>query len=263
MRAGARQYVRLVTFEVGADAYGRFMGRYSEPLAEQFVRWAGVTAGQRALDVGCGPGALTSRLVALLGPESVSAVDPAPAFVAAVRNRLPGVDVQSGVAEVLPFPDDFFDHAMAQLVVHFMSDPVGGIVEMARVTRPGGAVSACVWDFGGGRSPLSIFWRAVRDVDPRASDEARLPGAREGELEELCQAAGLPSLESGTLTVAVAHESFDEWWEPYTYGVGPAGDYLAQLDDARTAALRAHCRELLPDEPFVLESVAWAVRARI
>ncbi|MGZ5417876.1 MAG: class I SAM-dependent methyltransferase, partial [Nocardioides sp.] len=116
-----------MSFDVTADAYARFMGRYADPLAVLFADWAGVRAGQRALDVGCGPGALTAELVARLGAEPVAAVDPSPPFVAAVAARFPNVEVRRGAAEELPFPDDAFDIALAQLVVHFMSDPVGGL----------------------------------------------------------------------------------------------------------------------------------------
>jgi ubiquinone/menaquinone biosynthesis C-methylase UbiE len=116
-----------VSFDVSADAYGRFMGRYSEPLAAGFVELTGVSPGQRALDVGCGPGALTAQLVRILGPKAVAALDPSPSFVAAIRARFPGVDVREGTAERLPFEDDSFDAAAAQLVVHFLSDPVVGL----------------------------------------------------------------------------------------------------------------------------------------
>jgi ubiquinone/menaquinone biosynthesis C-methylase UbiE len=166
-----------MTFNVTADAYDRFMGRFSEPLAARFVELAQVQAGQRALDVGCGPGGLAAQLVDRLGADAVSAVDPSAPFVAAVRARLPGVDVRSAVAEHLPFPDDSFDLALAQLVVHFMADPVSGLSEMARVTRPGGLVAACVWDRAGGSGPLATFWRAVHDIDPHVRDESE-PGNR-------------------------------------------------------------------------------------
>ena len=116
-----------MAFDVGAEAYGAFMGRYSEPLADGFVELAGVRAGQRALDVGCGPGALTARLAERLGPDAVVALDPSDSFVAAARDRCPGVDVRVGVAERLPFEDDGVDVALAQLVVHFMADPVAGL----------------------------------------------------------------------------------------------------------------------------------------
>jgi ubiquinone/menaquinone biosynthesis C-methylase UbiE len=258
----AAPYRQQMSFDVGADAYGRFMGRYSEPLAVQFLAMGPVRPGHRALDVGCGPGALTAVLSAQLGPAAVSAVDPSESFVTAVRARLPGVDVRRARAEDLPFADDTFDAALAQLVVHFMSDPVGGIAEMARVTRPSGTVSACVWDHGGGRGPLSTFWRAVRDVDPSAEDESTLPGAREGHLAELFQQAGLGDVEPAVLSVTSAFEDFEAWWEPYTLGVGPAGDYVAALDAMHRAALRARCAELVPSGSFVVEARAWAAVGR-
>jgi ubiquinone/menaquinone biosynthesis C-methylase UbiE len=153
-----------MSFNVSADAYLRFMGRYSEPLAAQFADLAGIRAGQRLLDVGCGPGALTAELAGRAGPEAVSAVEPSGSFVAAARERLPGVDIRQAAAEQLPFGDAAFDAALAQLVVHFMADPVAGLREMGRVTRPGGVVAACVWDHAGGRGPLSAFWRCANSI---------------------------------------------------------------------------------------------------
>src|SRR5688572_33134090 len=118
------------------------MGRYSVLLAPQLAAFAEIAAGQRVLDVGCGPGALTTELVRLVGATRVTAVDPSEPFVAAVRERHPGVTVEQAAAEQLPFPDDAFDAALAQLVVHFMTDPVAGLQELARVTRTGGVVGA-------------------------------------------------------------------------------------------------------------------------
>lgn len=249
-------------FDVPADSYSRFMGRFSEPLAVQFADLAGVRKGQRALDVGCGPGALTAELVARLGADAVSAIDPSDSFVAAVRVRFPGIDVRSGTAEQLPFDDDKFDVTLAQLVVHFMADPVAGLAEMARVTRTGGTVAACVWDHAGSAGPLATFWRAVHDIDPSATDEAALPGAREGHLALLCEAAGLRRVESSSLTVTVRFDAFADWWEPFTLGVGPAGAYLSRLAVDRREALRLRCEELLPAPPFGVKASAWTVRAQ-
>ena len=155
-----------VSFDVAAEAYDRFMGRYSRLLSPQLADLAGVRGGQRVLDVGCGPGALTAELVARLGAASVAAVDPSQSFVAAIRTRFPGVDVHEAPAERLPFADGAFDAAIAQLVVHFMSDPVAGLTEMARVVRRDGVVAACVWDHAGQHGPLSLFWQAAREIDP-------------------------------------------------------------------------------------------------
>ena len=216
-----------MTFAVSADAYDRFMGRYSVPLAPSFTDFAGVEPGQQALDVGCGPGALTSELVARLGVDRVAAVDTSESFVAAAQERLPGVDVRRAAAEKLPFGDDEFDVALAQLVVHFMSDPVAGLREMARVTGPGGVVAASVWDLAGGRSPLTLFWKAARQVDPGAKDESERPGAGKGRLVELFRAAGLREVEESELSVPVEHASFDEWWEPFDTDYG-SRDFTAK-----------------------------------
>jgi SAM-dependent methyltransferase len=249
-----------VSFDVAAEAYDRFMGRYSVLLSPQLGDLAGVSGGQRVLDVGCGPGALTAELVARLGPAAVSAVDPSEPFVAAARARNPGVDVLQAPAEQLPFRDRTFDAALAQLVVHFMSDPVAGLAEMGRVTRQDGVVAACVWDHGGGQGPLSRFWEAARSLDPDVDDESQLAGARKGHLAELFEAAGLREVEETALTVSLEHPSFEEWWEPFTRGVGPAGSYVAGLDEERQAELRENCRSLLPDPPFVFTARAWAAR---
>jgi len=147
--------------------------------------------------------------------------------------------------------------------VHFMTDPVAGLAEMARVTRPGGVVAACVWDFANGGGPLATFWAAVRDLDPGAEDESGRAGTSEGHLVELFGAAGLSAVAPGKLTVTVPYASFDEWWHPYTLGVGPAGDYVAKLDPPARDALEAHCRGRLPDGPFEIHASAWAARAHL
>ena len=250
-----------MSFDVAADSYSRFMGRYSEPLADAFVEVAGLGPGQRALDVGCGPGALTARLVERLGAEAVAAVDPSRLFVETAQDRLPGVDIRRGQAEALPFADDQFDAALAQLVVHFMEEPVAGLREMARVTRAGGVVAACVWDFAGHRSPLSAFWSAVEEIDPDAVTESGLPGACQGDLVELATAAGLADIDESLLTVTMPYSGFGEWWEPYTLGVGPAGSYLAAVDLDIRDRVHRRCRELLPDGPFEVVAGAWCVRA--
>lgn len=247
-------------FDVAAEAYDRFMGRYSTLLSAQLADFAGVDRGQRVIDVGCGPGALTAELVRRLGSDAVAAVDPSAPFVAAARTRHPGVRVEQASAEHLPFPDDAFDAALAQLVVHFMSDPVAGLTEMARVTGRDGVVAACVWDYGGRRDPLGLFWQVARELDANVHDESNLAGAREGHLAQLFAAAGLREIKETALSLSREHSSFEDWWEPYTGRVGPAGAYVASLDDERRAQLREACRARLPSGPFVLTAHAWAAR---
>ena len=249
-----------MSFDVAADAYDRYMGRYSRLLSPQLADFAGVRSGQRVLDVGCGPGALTTELVARLGAAAVSAVDPSESFVDAARERHPGVAVSRASAEQLPFPDRAFDAAIAQLVVHFMADPVGGLAEMARVTRPNGVVAACVWDHAGSQGPLSLFWRAARTIEPGVNDESTLAGVREGHLAELLAAAGLREIDSTVLWASVEHPTFEAWWEPFTHGVGPAGSYLASLSADRRTELRELCLANVSTTPFVVSARAWAAR---
>ena len=192
-----------MSFDVSADAYTRFMGRYSEPLAARFADLAGVRRGQRALDVGCGPGALTAELAVGWALAEVCAVDPSESFAEAAGSGCPGWrsawrrpnGSRSRTGPSTP--------SSAQLVVHFMTDPVAGLREMGRVTRRGGVVGACVWDHGGGRGPLTSFWRAVRELDPSAADESGLAGVGEGQLAGLFGQAGLAGADATTLTVRV------------------------------------------------------------
>ncbi len=195
-----------------------------------------------------------------VGPESVAAVDPAHAFVEAAGVRHPGVDVRAASAERLPFADDAFDVTSAQLVVQFMTDPVEGLREMKRVTRAGGTVAACVWDHGGGNGPLSRFWEAARALEPDVVDESLLPGTRQGDLVRLSREAGLADVEEQLLTVEVEHPTFEEWWEPFTLGVGPAGAHVAGLEPDGRDALRERCRALAGPAPFVVAASAWAAR---
>jgi ubiquinone/menaquinone biosynthesis C-methylase UbiE len=242
-----------------ADAYDRFMGRFSAPLAAPFVEFAGIAPTAQVLDVGCGPGALTAELVALLGAGSVTAVDPSEAYVEALRDRHPEVRAARAPAEDLPFADDAFDAVLAQLVVNVMDDPVAGLREMARVTREGGIVAACVWDFTNG-GPLGPFWGAARDLDPTIEDGSVLAGSRSGHLAELFRAAGIRGVVDDAVSVDVEHPTFEAWWEPFTLGVAPSGAYVASLDGDRRTALRDLCRERLPDPPIVVAATAWAAR---
>ena len=238
------------------------MGRFSVPLGRAFADFAEVGPGQRVLDVGSGPGALSVELAQRVGADAVAAIDPSPPFVAALADRLPASDVRTGSAEQLPFADDSFHTTLAQLVVHFMSDPVVGLSEMARVTRPEGLVAACVWDHDGERSPLSLCWGALLELEPGAVDESGLPGARRGHLEELAIAAGLRDVVGSVLTVEVTFDDFEEWWEPYTFGIGPLGEHVAGLAEPQRAELRARCAELMGPAPFTIRAHAWAVRGR-
>jgi SAM-dependent methyltransferase len=253
------------TFRASADAYDRLVGRYSPQLASALIGFAGVQPGTRALDVGCGPGALTAALARLLGAERVSAVDPSEPFAEACRQRLPGVDVAVAGAEALPFADGVFDSVLSQLVVNFVADAEAGVREMARVTRPGGIVASCVWDYAGEMTLLRAFWDAAREVDPdraAAVDEGVvMRWCADGELAELWRAAGLRDVRFGPLVVSATYTDFEDLWSPLPTGVAPAGAFCASLEADRRAALHDAYRRRLAvgDGPFELTARAWAV----
>lgn len=252
-----------VTFAVAAEAYDRHVGRYGSALADGLIGVAGIQPGQRALDVGSGPGALTHALVAVLAEENVAAVDPSESFVAALRDRLPRVDVRLAAAESLPFDDASFDAALAQLVVNFMAEPERGVAEMRRVTRNGGTVAACVWDYAGEMTLLRCFWEAAAALDPervRSRDErVTMRFSHAGELADLWRGVGLREVEDGELVVAADYECFDDLWGPFAAGVAPSGAYAASLDEDRRRDLRDEYRRRLgsPDGPFRLSARAW------
>jgi SAM-dependent methyltransferase len=250
-----------MSFEVSGDAYDRFMGRYSRELAPVFADFAGVEAGQRVLDVGCGSGVLTEELVRRLGADHVAGADPSP-LLQACAERVPGADLKPASAESLPWPDDSFDAALAQLVVHFMDDPAGGAAEMQRVTRPQGVVAACTWDFGNGMPLLGHFWQSVRAFDAGASAETT-PFDERG-LEALWRDSGLAQVEVEGLEVSTRYEDFDELWGAFLLGVGPAGQYAIALPPEPQAAIREEYFRRLgePSGSFTLEARAWAVRGR-
>src|SRR3954453_16491264 len=198
------------------------MGRYTRTLAPALADASGVTRGMRVLDVGCGPGGLTEELVARVGVENVAAIDPAPQFAAACAERHPGADVRVGAAEALPWPDGSFDATLASLVIGFMQDADRGVREMARVTRPGGTVAACMWDIaGGGMTMLNAFWRAARDIDPDAVGERTRPGGAKGDIAERFRRAGLRDVVEGSLPASADYTGFDDFWEPFTFAIGP------------------------------------------
>jgi SAM-dependent methyltransferase len=250
-------------FAVAGEKYDRFMGRYLPTLAVAFADAAGVDSGMSVLDVGSGPGGLTRELVARVGADKVGAIDPSPPFVEAVRDRYPGLDAREGVAEELPFEDDVFDAALASLVVAFMRDADAGVGEMSRVTRPGGVVAACMWDVaGGGMTMLRILREAIASVVPNRPGVARLRGTVEGDLGDILRGAGLLEVEEGTLSASADYQSFDDWWEPFTFGIGPDAGNLAELSDEQQVAVRDAARELLgnPTGPFMLDARAWFAR---
>ncbi len=240
------------------DGYDRFMGRYSARLAVEFAKAAAVGPGQRVLDVGCGPGALTHVLAELVGPENVAGIDPTEAFVEQTRDLVSGADLRVAPAEAIPFAEDMFDRTLSQLVFHFVQDPAASLAEMMRVTQPGGMVAACVWD-GDGMTMIRSYWQAARELDPTASPESERFGSKPGQLAGLWRRAGLRDVRDGTLAVSATYDDFEEFWAAMLVAPGPIGVHRASLDAATSERLRAALRRQLgsPEGPFELTATAW------
>jgi ubiquinone/menaquinone biosynthesis C-methylase UbiE len=248
-------------FDAPAEVYDRFVGRYSPGLAQGMCDAAGVRRGQRALDVGCGSGALLLALAVIVGAENVVGVDPSEPFLKAAQAKVPGARTVVGSAEALPFAKGEFDATLAQLVINFLEDPAAGVAEMARVTRAGGVVAACVWDYSGGMTLLRTFWEAALAVEPdgaRARMEHQMPFARPEELGELWQSS-LEDVTVSPIEVPASYEDFDDLWTPFLGGVGPAASYAASLEPEPQSRLRdAFFRQLgSPDGAFTLSARAW------
>lgn len=249
------------TFQASGDAYDQFMGRYATQLAPLFADFAGITSGTTFLDVGCGPGALTAE--AVRRGARASAADPSPGFVQEFRARHPGVTIAQAPVENLPFPDDTFEVAAAQLVFHFVTDPQRAVAEMSRVVRPGGVIAGCVWELSHGMELLRSFWDAALTVRPDAPDETGVEtfgGA--GELAELFRQCGLIEVQEAELRVQSEYASYEHLWESLQHGVGPVGVYVASLDKGDHAALHEalFARLERPDSAFVLGGLAHAAR---
>jgi SAM-dependent methyltransferase len=253
-------------FRAPAEAYDRFVGRYSKALATAFLERTDVGPGQRILDVGCGPGGLTAQAAEIVGADRVAAVDPSEPFVEACRARVPGADVRVASAESLPFPDESFDAVLSQLVVNFLADAPAGVAEMRRVARPGGLIGACVWDYAGEMRLLRTFWDAAVELDPAGAGPLHeghaMRYSNPDDLGALWSEAGLEGVEVSPVDVEASYDDFDDLWQPLTTGVGPAGSYATSLDPERREALRSRMSASLgdPNGSFTLTARAWCVR---
>lgn len=248
-------------------AYESFMGRWSRMLGDAFVRFSGLEEGDRVLDLGCGTGSLTAAILSARPAVEVVGVDPSPAFVEAASDRFQDARArfETGDAQHLPFADGTFDRALSMLVLNFVPDPDAAASEMRRVTRHGGRVAACVWDYGGEMQMLRYFWNAAAALDPAsaARHEERMRLCRQGELEALWRGAGLEDVRETGITIETRFGSFADYWQPFLGGVGPAGSFVAALPTDQQQALEAKLRTDVwadrPDENRVLPARAWAV----
>lgn len=254
------------TWERG-DPYERYVGRWSRRVAPRFVSWLGLPSGLRWLDVGCGTGALCATIADRCAPALLAGVEPSEGFLKGARQHLgASATLRSGNTAAIPFEEHSFDAVVSGLVLNFVPDPRAALAEMARVTRSGGTVAAYVWDYAGGMELMRVFWDAAVALDPAAArlDEGpRFPLCQPDALAQVFSGAGLRNVATAALEIPTPFESFDDYWQPFLGGQGPAPAYAMSLGEDSRSLLRERLRERLPARPdgsIALTARAWAVR---
>jgi len=252
-----------------AEAYERFMGRWSRLVAPRLVDFTGLPERGRMLDVGSGTGSLTFAIAKQMGQARIVGIDPSQEYVAYAITRNPFADRASfevGDAQQLRYADASFDAALSLLVFNFIPDPKKAVFELRRVTRPGGCLSAAVWDYGDGMQMLRRFWDAAIHIDPGAKklDEKRMPLCRQGELSALWKEGGLEHIREQPVDIQMQFASFADYWDPFLLGQGPVGSYAHRLNHEKRRLLRNEVKRRLSlsaeNAPFVLPARVWAVR---
>jgi len=253
------------------DAYDSYMGHWSRRLAPAFLEFAEVEDGARVLDVGSGTGALAGAIARSKAGCRVTGIDPAADLVAHARKSCPlkNLTFQVGSALALPFPENAFDYSLALLVINFVGDPLTGVTEMKRVTRPGETVAACGWDFSGGMEMLCLFWESAVEIDPESEPHhprnVRL-GAP-GEHAARWRRCGIESVEECAIEVPLEYENFDDYWRPFLSGSTRTTTWARDLPFEKQKALRENLKARVlgdgDDRAFTLTGRAWAVRGRV
>jgi SAM-dependent methyltransferase len=252
------------------DPYERYVGRWSRRVAPLFLSWLTIPAGRQWIDVGCGTGALCAAILDRCAPASVVGVEPSEGFLETARRNLAGrAALHRGSGTAIPVADAWADVVVSGLVLNFIPDVRAALAEMVRVTRPGGTIAAYVWDYAEGMQLMRRFWNAAVDLDPRAAlhDEGRrFPLCRPDALARAFSDAGLTGVEVTGLDIETPFASFEDYWEPFLGGQGPAPAYVVSLDVEAQARLRDRIRERMavaPDGAIWLTARAWAVRATV
>lgn len=257
------------TWERG-DPYEQYVGRWSRRVARPFLAWLGIPAGRKWLDVGCGTGALSAAIVDHCSPSSVTGVEPAEGFLKTARGHLAGRAVlRQGSATAIPLADAAVEVVVSGLVLNFVPDQRAALAEMSRVTSNGGVVGAYVWDYAGKMEFMRLFWDAVVELNPDAAsmDEGtRFPVCRPEALVELFENAGLKGVEVTAIDIPTPFTSFEDYWQPFLGGQGPAPAYAMSLAETARARLRGRIRERIPvqaDGSIFLTARAWAIRSTV
>jgi SAM-dependent methyltransferase len=253
---------------LAGDAYERYMGRHSRPLARAFLEWLRPPAGAHWLEIGCGTGALTTAIAGSCDPGSVVACDPSDAFIDHARRQVtdPRVSFVAAGADAPPGRDGGFDLAVSGLVLNFLAAPDAVLASLRQRLRPGGVVSAYVWDYAAGMEFLRAFWDEAMALDSRAAalDEGRrFPLCSPGSLQTLFNAAGLAQVDTGAIEIETRFADFDDYWEPFLRGTGPAPAFVASLEPPARDELRERLRRRLraaAGAAIPLRARAWSVR---
>lgn len=269
--AGLRGQGKKASMFGDAESYERFMGRWSRLVAPLLIDFAGIPDSGRVLDIGSGTGSLAFAIAREKAGTRVLGIDPSKDYVGYANSKNPfpdRVSFESGDAQQLKLADGAFDACASLLVFNFIPDPVKALNEARRVTKPGGRISAAVWDYGAGMRMLRVFWDAATTVDRTLQvDERNMRLCRSGELSQLWKQGGLVNVEERPLDIGMRFQSFADYWDPFLLGQGPAGAYVGKLDSDRRARLRAEVKGQLrikvDDAPFTLPARVWAVRGAV
>jgi SAM-dependent methyltransferase len=254
------------------DSYEAYMGRWSRPIAARFLDWLELPDGLDWLEVGCGTGALSSAIVAQCDPRSLIAIDPSDGFLTKARQQVddPRVEFKVADAETLPLAAASRDVVVSGLVLNFVPDRLKALCEMKRVTRPGGTVGFYVWDYpGGGVEFMRAFWKAATSLDSGARDlteDRRFPFCTPDGLKAVAEEAGLMPVDWTGIESPSVFRDFDDYWQPFTLGAGPAPGYCASLDPDARQRLKDRLSASLPrskDGAIALGTRAWAFKLRV
>lgn len=263
------EHARVAAFFQDATAYEHLMGRWSRRLAPSLIQFGGVADGERVLDAGCGTGCLSLAFPGFANFASITGIDITETYIAAARDSStdPRVTFEVGDVCALPYPDSAFDRAYSSLVLHFLPDAARAVVEMLRVVRPGGVVTAAVWDNYGGQLFTRIMWDVAGVLDPDLERPYFRPLNGPGELAAMWRASGFTDVEDTSLLIRMDYPDFNDYWSSFTAGEGPHGKYVMELPASSREKLEHHVRRAFlgnrPDGPRSMMAVAWACRGRV
>ena len=250
------------------DLYEPYVGRWSRQVAKGFLKWLDVPSQRRWLDVGCGTGALSQTILDICDPQAVKGIDRSDGFVSYARANVidPHTTFEVGDAQSLPVDSETYDAAVSGLVLNFVPAPEKMISEVKRAVIKDGVIAVYVWDYAGKMQMMRQFWDAALALDPAVADldeSPRFPICNPNALQALFQGLGLKQVETRAIDVETHFKDFDDYWNPFLGGQGPAPTYAMSLSEEKRIKLRDRIRANLPiaaDGSIPLIARAWAAR---